>query len=93
MENNTVEVENKETIIEEVTEKKEKQEPSEYVKLTAYGILGAVKELADKRTYAIGICAGLLFGRKTGLKTIGALVGVGAVRTASRYLLGEFDKK
>lgn len=56
-------------------------------------ILGGVKQLAYKNTYMLGLGAGLLFGKKAGIKTIGAIVGAGAVYNAARYMTGEFTWK
>jgi hypothetical protein len=87
-------VENKETIIEEVTKQKEKQDELGY--FTKVGIvagMGAVIQLSDIRLYVVGVGTGLLFGKKTGLKTMGVIIGVGAVWNAARYVSGDFDKK
>ena len=62
---------------------------------TACGVavIGAAKQLAGKEIYAIGLGAGLLFGKRAGIKTIGTIAGIGAVYNAARYLTGEFHKK
>ena len=54
--------------------------------------MGAVKQLAGGGIYVAGIGAGLLFGKKAGFKTVGTIVGVGAVWNAARFVMGEFDK-
>jgi hypothetical protein len=94
MENTTVEVENKE-IIEEVIDKKESKELSDINIPTtcAVAVFGGIKQLASKEVWAIGLGTGLLFGKKSGIKSIVTLVGVGAVYNAARYLTGEFHKK
>lgn len=87
-------VENKETIIEEVTDTKGKFEDLGFgTKVCTIAVAGAVRQLADKNLYYLGLGAGLLFGKKAGLKTMGAIVGVGAIYNAAKYAIGDWDKK
>jgi hypothetical protein len=83
------------TIVDELTEEKveSKSLDIDFSMVPVVGVLGAVKQLASKETYAIGAVAGLLRGRKAGLKTIGAIVIVGGIWNAARYATGEFRKK
>lgn len=87
-------MENNKTIIEEVSTNKESEELDlSLACITGAAIAGGVVQLAKGSTYVVGIGAGLLFGKKAGLKTIGTIVGVGSLWTAARYATGEFSKK
>lgn len=87
-------MENNETVIEAVTEKVEEQEELGFgTRVATIAIMGAVKQLAGKETYILGLGAGLLFGKKAGLKTIGTIVGIGSVYNTARYLTGDLKKK
>jgi hypothetical protein len=88
-------VENKETIIEEVTEQKEESKGWE-VNLNntvKVALLGAVKPFAGGTVYAVGLGAGLLFGKKSGLKAMGTYAAVNAVYNVARFVTGEWDKE
>jgi hypothetical protein len=90
-------MENNEKVIGNVTEKKVEQEDKVdlSVRLTAVAIGGAVKQLADKNVYLIGLAAGLLFGKTAGYKTIGTIVGAGAIYNTAKYISNgcKFDSK
>lgn len=85
-------VENKETIIEESELKEKKVEVGYGTKICAVAAAGALRQLADKNLYYVGWGVGLLFGKKTGLKTMGAIVGISAAYNAARYAIEDWDK-
>lgn len=92
-----IEMENTETIIEEVTEVKDEQEGLELdYSLSMIGsvaLAGAAKQLADKGLYGIGVGVGLLFGKKAAINTMGLIVGANAVYNVARYVSGELKVK
>lgn len=78
-----------------VTEVKEEQK-SELgfgTKVAAIAIAGGVKQLASRSTYVLGVGAGLLYGKRAGLKTIGTIAAIGAVYNAARYVTGDLKLK
>jgi hypothetical protein len=56
-------------------------------------VLGAVKPFSWGGVYAVGLGAGLLFGKKAGLKAMGTYVAINTVYNVARFVTGEWDKE
>lgn len=73
--------------------KKGLKELSYSEKLGLVAVAGAVKQLAAKETYMVGLGAYVITGgsTKAALKTIGTVSVVGSVYNCAKFVSGDFD--
>lgn len=85
---------NEEVIVNDTEEKGEvKKSEMTLETIGVVAVKGAVAQLADKSLYQLGLAAYLLFGKDTALKAMGAIVSVGAIYNAAKYVNGEMGSK